>query len=271
MGETAADLSGRVIGRVAELEAVERLLAAARERFSALLLEGEAGIGKTTVFDEALRIAEADGFHVLVCRPAAAEASLSLTAVGDLLGAVPETAWEGLPRPQRRALDVALLRIEPGERPVDERAIAAGFRSVVSGLAAVRPVLLAVDDVQWLDTASAAILAFVVRRLGPERVAVLATHRLSEAPRLQVAALARPDAYAQMQLQPLSLAALQRALRERLGVVFPRSTLVRVHTTWNGNPSLLSRLAGSWPSATRRPPARRSPCRTTSRSSSASA
>jgi DNA-binding CsgD family transcriptional regulator len=229
-------MSWHIVGREDELAAVERLLGEAHERFSALLLEGDAGIGKTTVFEEALQRAETNGFEVLACRPGASEATLSLAAVGDLLGAVPADVWEALPPPQRRGLDVALLRIEPGELPVDDRAIAAGFRSVVSGLAAERPVLLAVDDVQWLDTASAAILAFVLRRLGPERVAVLATHRLSEVPRLDVAAVARTDAYAQVQLQPLSLAALQRALRERLGVVFPRSTLVRVHTASNGNP-----------------------------------
>ena len=229
-------MSWHIVGREEELAAIERLLGEARERFSALLLEGEVGIGKTTIFQEALLRAGTNGFEVLACRPGASEATLSLAAVGDLLAAVPADVWEALPAPQRRALDVALLRIDPGELPVDQRAIAAGFRSVVSGLAAERPVLLAVDDVQWLDAASAAILAFVLRRLGPERVAVLASRRLSESARLDVMALARPDACTRVQLRPLSLAALQRALREHLGVVFPRSTLVRVHATSNGNP-----------------------------------
>ena len=241
--QTPAALSGHVVGREEELAAIERLLAGARERFSALLLEGEAGIGKTTVFREALLMAEASGFHVLGCRPGASEATLSLAAVGDLLGAVPEHVWQGLPAPQRRALDVALLRVEPGKLPVDQRAIAAGFRSLVTGLADERPVLLAVDDVQWLDAASAMILAFVVRRLGPERIGVLATRRLPEVARLDIAALTRPDAVSRKRLRPLSLGALQHTLRERLGVALPRSTLVRVHAASNGNPLFALEIA----------------------------
>ena len=236
MGGTAAGLSGRVIGREHELAAIERLLADGRERFSALLLEGEAGIGKTTVLNEALRMAQAEGFHVLICRPTAAEASLSLAAVGDLLGAIPETAWEGLPTLQRRALDVALLRAEPGEWAVDERAIGAGFRSVVSSLARELPVLLAVDDVQWLDAASATTLSFALRRLDAERIGVLITRRLSEAARLDITALTQPDALTRQRLGPLSLGALQQTLRERLGVALPRSILVRVHGASQGNP-----------------------------------
>ena len=236
MDDAAAGLSGHVAGRGQELAAIERLLAGARERFSALLLEGDAGIGKTTVFHEGLLLAEASGFHVLACRPSASEATLSLAAVGDLLDAVPPDLWEALPAPQRRALDVALLRVEPGDLPVDQRAIAAGFRSLVTGLAAERPVLLAVDDVQWLDAASATIVGFVLRRLGAERIALLATRRLSEPVRLDVATVIGPDRLARERLRPLSLGALQRALSERLAIVYPRSTLVRVHTASHGNP-----------------------------------
>ncbi len=243
MEQTSAALSGEIVGREQELAAIERLLADGRERFSALLLEGEAGIGKTALFDEALLMAEASGFHVLACRPGASEAMLSLAAVCDLLAAIPAELWGSLPGPQRRALDVALLRVEPGELPVDQRAIAAGLRSLVTGVAADRPVLLAVDDVQWLDAASATILGFVVRRLGPERIGVLATRRLSEAARLDVAALTRPDALARERLRPLSLGALQHMLRERLGVGLPRSTLVRVHTTSHGNPLFALEIA----------------------------
>ncbi|HLE98807.1 MAG TPA: ATP-binding protein, partial [Gaiellaceae bacterium] len=225
MGTEAIGASAGIVGREPELAAVARLLSRARERFAALLLEGEAGIGKTTVFREALRKGEASGFHVLACRPGASDATLSLAAVSDLLHALPAEPFEALPRPQRRALEVALLRSEPGERPVDQRAVAAGVRSLVTDLAAERPVLLAVDDVQWLDAASAAILEFVLRRLGPERVGLLAMRRLSEPTRLDLEALLPPDALTREQVGPLSLGALQRLLRERLGVALPRSTL----------------------------------------------
>ena len=78
-----------------------------------LLLEGEAGIGKTTVWREVIRQAQERSFLVLSCRPAAAEAKLGLSAVADLLEPVPEAAFGTLLEPQRPALDVALL----GGRP----------------------------------------------------------------------------------------------------------------------------------------------------------
>jgi DNA-binding CsgD family transcriptional regulator len=241
--ETAARLHAQIVGRAQELTTIERFLADARERFAVLLLEGDAGIGKTTVYRVALRMAEAAGFHVLACRPGASDATLSLAAVADLVDAVPADVWGTLPAPQRRALDVALLRVDPGDEPVDQRAVAAGLRSLVVELAAQQPVLVAVDDVQWLDPASAVILAFVIRRLGPERVGLLATRRLSETARLDLEALAPPDALAREQLGPLSLGALQRVLRETLGLTLPRSTLVRVHATSHGNPLFALEIA----------------------------
>jgi DNA-binding NarL/FixJ family response regulator len=181
-------------------------------------------------------MAEAAGLHTLACGPGATEATFSLAAVSDLLGSVPRGVWEALPTPQRRALDVALLRDDPGERPVDQRAVAAGLRSVITALASERPVLLAIDDVHWLDPASATVLAFVLRRLGPERVGVLAARRLGDPARLDVARLVAPDALVRVAVPPLGLGALQRALDEALGVELPRSTLARVHATSRGNP-----------------------------------
>jgi DNA-binding CsgD family transcriptional regulator len=180
---------------------------------------------------------------VVACRPGASETTLSLAAVGDLLDAIPSDSWAGLPSVQRRALDVATLRIDPDEVQPDQRAIAAGLRSLVTALAAARPVLLAVDDVQWLDAASATVLAYVLRRLGPERVALLATRRPSEPARLALDSVVHPGALARVQLGPLSLGALQRALREHLGVALPRSTLVRVHATSHGNPLFALEIA----------------------------
>jgi DNA-binding CsgD family transcriptional regulator len=233
---TAEQPRARVVGRELEFAAIERLFSIARERFSALLLEGEVGIGKTTLFREALRMAAAHDLHVLACRAGASEATLSLAAISDLLEAVPAELLSALPPPQRRAIDVALLRIEPGEVPVDQRAVAAGLRSLVLRLAVDRPVVLAVDDVQWLDDDSATILEFVVRRLGPEHVALVATRRISTTARLDLEALSPPGALARVHLGPLSLGALQRALKGRLGTTLPRSTLVRVHAASHGNP-----------------------------------
>jgi len=88
-----------IVGRDRERAALEAFLADASERLFALVFEGEAGIGKTTVWREGTRMAEELGFRVLACRPAATEAKLSLSAVADLLEDVPEDVYAALPSP----------------------------------------------------------------------------------------------------------------------------------------------------------------------------
>jgi predicted ATPase len=257
-----------VIGREPELAALGELLSNTRERFAILLLEGEPGIGKTTIFQLGLQLADKQGFHVLSCRPSASEVSLSLSACADLLGTVPAARLGALPAPQRRALAGALLQVD---HPVDLRAVAAGLRSLVTALAEERPVLLAIDDLQWLDPTSAEALEFVLRRLGRERVGLLATQRVSQPLRLELNAMIPRDSLVRRRLGPMSLATLQRVIKQQLGHALPRSLLARVHQTSAAIPCLRSRsCASSWsglmPSATKR-----CPCPTTSARSFASA
>src|SRR5919197_249563 len=117
-------------------------------------------------------------WDVAACRPAAAEAQLAYAALGDLLEAVPGAALAELPGPQRRALEVALLRAEPGERQPLPRAVALGLLGVLRALARAGPVLVAADDVQRLDHPTANALAFAARRLEDERVGLLLAWRL---------------------------------------------------------------------------------------------
>jgi Cdc6-like AAA superfamily ATPase len=116
-----------VVGREAELTQVEGFLGSSAQGFAALVLAGEAGIGKTTVWQEALRRARERGAQVLRCRPAAAEAKLSFAALADLLVAVDEAAFEALPGPQRDALAVALSRTSSTTGAPIARAVAVGF------------------------------------------------------------------------------------------------------------------------------------------------
>src|SRR4029077_7491597 len=148
-----------IVGREAQLLEVERFLDASGDGFAVLVLEGDAGIGKTTLWREARRRAEERGAPVLWCRPSAAEAKLSFAAVADLVARVDDGAFARLPDPQREALEVALLRRTPEGRGPDGRAIAAAFLTLIRHLASERTVILAVDDWQWLDPAS---------RRGPE-------------------------------------------------------------------------------------------------------
>ena len=120
-----------VIGRGAELAAIDRVLDRARINLSGLLLRGDPGIGETTLW-EAARVAAFDrGFAVLSSRPACSESSLALAAFGDLFSDVPREIIDRLPDPQRHAVDIALLRTEPGGMASDQRVLGVATASLV--------------------------------------------------------------------------------------------------------------------------------------------
>ncbi len=141
------------------------------------MIEGEAGIGKTMLWRHAVAEAQAQGYRVLSCSPSEAEAHLAFSGLRDLLDAAYGDVADALPPPQRRALDIALLRADPGQRSPDQGAVAAAFLASLRRLAERRPVLVAVDDVQWLDGSTAFLIGFVARRLQDERIALLVARR----------------------------------------------------------------------------------------------
>ncbi|MGX9787427.1 helix-turn-helix transcriptional regulator [Mycobacterium sp. MMS18-G62] len=218
------------------------LTSAAREP-SALLIEGEAGIGKTTLWLTALEQAQERGFRVLSARAAAAESVLAYTVLADLLDGVEAWAWSDLPEPQQLAVDKVLLRSDNGAA-TDQRAVAAAFLSVVERLSDDGPIVVAIDDVQWIDASSMHVMAFAARRLtGP--VGVLATMRTdtgrgSGAGWLQ---LPRPDALNRIGLHPLGIHDLKAAVSARLHRSFSRTTMGRIHEVSGGNPFYAIELA----------------------------
>ena len=158
-----------IVGRHDEHASCVRVLEGiASEGFGGLLIRGEPGIGKTTLYRAVLDAAVSRGYRVLSDRPAEAEARLSYVALGDLLGNVVDEVLPRLPEVQRRALEVALLRSEP-RGTLQQRAVAAAFRSALILLSEDRPVLVAVDDIQWLDLPSSRVLAYAFRRLAEHR------------------------------------------------------------------------------------------------------
>jgi DNA-binding CsgD family transcriptional regulator len=218
-----------LIGREAELDSIGAFLDGLRVRPGALALEGEAGAGKTALWLAALGLAGERGFRVLVARPAEAEAKLAFAALADLLEGVLDEVLPSLPGPQRDALRVALLHERPGPEPLDERAVGMGLLGSLRALAATGPVVVAIDDVQWLDPASASVLFFAWRRLRSEPVGLLITRRLGEP---MPPALGSADRLA---VGPLSLGAVHQMLHARLGVILPRPVLRRVHDVTGGN------------------------------------
>lgn len=233
-----------VLKRRGEAGVVEDFLDSASTRPSALVLEGEAGIGKSTLWLAAIEQARERGFVVLSARAAAAESVLTYASLADLLGGLDSAAWAGLPEPQQVALGVVLARAETGGAITARHAVCAGFLAAVEGLAARMPVLLAIDDAQWVDPSSMQVVAFAARRLSGQ-VGVLATVR-TEAGRGGATSwlqLPRPDGIRRVRVSPLSLAGLHSILAERLGRSFTRPTMSRIVEISGGNPFYALELA----------------------------
>jgi DNA-binding CsgD family transcriptional regulator len=199
----------------------------------AFVLTGEAGLGKTTLWQAAVATAREQGVRVLAARASEVELQLPFVALGDLLEEVEIAAVPGVPAPQRSALEVAVFRTEAGETELSGP-VAAGFTSVLRGLAARERTLVAVDDVPWLDRASAEALTFAARRLAGNKVRFLLARRPGAATSLE-AAFTPPGAES-LNLGPLSLGAVRTLLSQRLDLTLPRRVLRRVFESTGGNP-----------------------------------
>jgi len=214
-----------VVGREPELKAVDAFLDGTAQ---ALAIVGEPGIGKTTVWREAVDRARARGATVLVARPAESEVRLSFGGVADLTSALPPEAFDSLPAPQRRGLDVALLRADSAGPPA-RRVVATALLTLLRELATESDVVVAIDDLQWLDPPSTDALEFALRRLDDENVRVIFS--------------LRPDATEpsgletqRIEIGPLSVAALHRILSDAIGRTFARPVLIRIAEASGGNP-----------------------------------
>jgi DNA-binding CsgD family transcriptional regulator len=229
---------GEVVGRDAELEFVEGFLDEVRSGPAALVLSGEPGIGKTILWRAGLQEARARCAGVLTCRGVEAEAALAFAALSELLSGVPEEALGSLLPTRRRALEVALRLAEPGEGPPDQLAIGLAVHDVLQAVSQEGPLLVAVDDVQWLDRGSAGVLEIALRRLRDEPVGFLATARSTEdgAVALGLDRSLPEERLTLLSVGPLSLGALHRLLAQRVGLQLTRSELARVHAASMGNP-----------------------------------
>src|SRR3954470_9272151 len=223
-----------IVGRGPELaiarEAIEGLAHGGR----ALLIEGDAGIGKTEVWRAAYQLAG----RTLVCVADEADARLSFAGLAGLLGDVTDDVIAALPPPQREALEVAIVRrASASGRPPDPMAAGVALRSVLAELASDGPLVVAVDDAQWLDAATARALAFATRRLRDRPVGVVATVR---APLTVADPLGLERAFGErlrrVRLGGLGMAPLGAILEARHGRPYSRPTLRRIAQASGGNP-----------------------------------
>ena len=228
--------SFEIIARDAERESIDALLG--RPRPLALVIEGEAGIGKTTLWSYACRAAAAHGDRVLAWRASSAERELAFGALMGLLDGDLDATIESLLPARRRALDLALGRIGSGARAPEPSLVGLAVLDLIRELAADAPVIVGLDDAQWCDPASAAALAFAGRRLRSEPVAFLLAIRTGQSGSgaSGIEASLPEDRRERIEVGPLTIGALGRLIHERNGVAHPRPLLVRIHEASGGNP-----------------------------------
>jgi DNA-binding CsgD family transcriptional regulator len=224
-----------LIGRAAELQRIEEMLAAARAgRSAALVLSGGPGIGKTALLAEAAALARAHGMTVLAARSLESEAELPFLGLGELLRPVLPLAAR-LPAAQTAALDAALGAGEPAAAgPQARLAIGAALLGLLGLAAEGAPVLCVLDDMQWLDEPSKEALRFAARRLDTEGVALLGAQRpvLSEL----------SAGIAELELDSLPDSAAVELLRAGRGEPIPQAVLEQIVATAAGNPMALQEI-----------------------------
>jgi len=167
-----------LVGRLAEREALGGLLAKAAEGYSgALVLRGEAGVGKTALLDDTVAAAVADGLQTSRLTGVEPETQLGYAGLHRFLLPFADHL-ERLPTPQRDALR-STFGLVAGP-PADRFLVALAVLTLPADVASAAPLVCVVDDVQWLDPESAVVLGFVARRLYAERVVLLFAVRVPD-------------------------------------------------------------------------------------------
>jgi DNA-binding CsgD family transcriptional regulator/tetratricopeptide (TPR) repeat protein len=227
-----------MIGREAERARIEVHLSRLPFGRIVVALEGSPGIGKTTLWQEAVAAARRDGYEVRVSLPTEPDAGLAFAGLGDLLDGIPGEVWSELPEPQSRALSQALMVEGDTDVTPDARALPRAVLTAVRALSAHTPLLIAIDDEQWLDPPTARVLAFIVPRLWEEAVGVLMARRPATGGALWEA-LVGPggrDGVLGVSVEPLDRPTIEALVTAEVGRELPRSVIRRIHDAADGNP-----------------------------------
>jgi DNA-binding CsgD family transcriptional regulator len=216
----------------------EDLLRVARTRLQeggSVLFAGPAGIGKSAVLSALAAEATSRGERVLRCVPVEADSRLPFLCLIDLLAPVGDELTASLAEPQRAALDAALLRSSRPAGDQDRLAVRLAVLYLLRRLAADGPVLLVVDDLQWVDAPSAEVLSFVARRVGELPLRLVAAERVAEGAQSAYHHLCPPPVL-ELTMPPLPPGDLGELLRRHTGTSFLRRTVESIHGVSAGNP-----------------------------------
>ncbi|GGN07812.1 AAA family ATPase [Streptomyces fuscichromogenes] len=222
-----------LIGRDEQLDLLRRLLTGPRSQGSAVLLRGAPGIGKTALLTETAALAEGLGYRVLSTSGVEAESDIPYAGLQLVLRPLDAAAAE-LAAPHRQALDTALGHTEAGVP--DVFLVGLAVLNLLADAAAAAPVLVLADDVQWLDDATAGVLAFVARRIGTEPVVMVGAARDGHRSRLN------PDELTSVVLDPLDDGQAAELLADRAPGLRPGAHR-RLLAEAAGNPLALTELS----------------------------
>ena len=224
-----------LLGRDRELQAVDALVGRANEGGGALLIRGDAGIGKSALLGHATETAEAAGLRVLRAVGVRTEAHLPFAGLHQLLRPV-MGGLDQLPKPQRLAL-AAAFGLETGAAD-DAFLVALATLTLLTDAAAARPILAIADDAQWLDRPSQDGLAFVARRLGSDPLGMLIAVRDEASSPFEI------DGVDELILSPLPDADAWQILDARAPDLSP-GVQDRIIREAAGNPLALVELSGA--------------------------
>ncbi|WP_433040208.1 helix-turn-helix transcriptional regulator [Dactylosporangium sp. CS-033363] len=224
-------------------EGAFRVIAAACAQGGQVVVSGEPGMGKSSLLRVGGQLAQRAGRRVLAIAPTEFDQGLPFAGLAELVAQCPPDGPDRLPAPQRRALAIALQQVEPEGGTIDPLAVPLAIRSLLTNLAGTEPVTVVLDDVQWLDPATAGALAFALRRLAlpGDRLSVLAGTRPAGLRTDLVRTL--PEPRRDVDLPALDEHAIAQLLRRRFGSTWTQSVSSAVARASGGNPFLALMIA----------------------------
>src|SRR6266478_5774898 len=234
-GAPAVDAGPELIEREQESAVLDALVDRLRDGGGAVVVRGEAGIGKSALLQRVRRRAEAQGVRPLITVGVESEVEFAFAGLHQLLRPVIGALAE-LPESQRQTLEAALglgVDVKP-----DSFRVAVAVFQLICEMADSVPVVLVVDDAQWLDRSTLNVIAFIGRRLDVEHIALVAAIRSAQSTPLDDARLPTLD------LERLSASAAARLLDRKAPELHP-VLRARVLAESSGNPLALVELARS--------------------------
>lgn len=237
MSNDARPPADRLVGRQHEQAVLAHLAASLQDGARVLVLVGPAGAGKTALWRYGVAAA-GSAARVLTCRPSELATRASYSGLADLLDELGAEV-DMLPGNEKHALMTAVRREHFDRVGTDTVALAA---SRVLDTAAGRPLVLAIDDLQWLDASSARVIGFALRRLADRPIGLLATQR--DALNAQTLRAALPDGrISLLDVGALSEDETGELIRLRMGAALLRPLVRQIHRTAGGNPLFSLELA----------------------------